>query len=45
MDTVAVWLTDIVFFPPSFLQDCVMHCYVRQMLSVTHYVFTLFLVS
>jgi hypothetical protein len=43
MDIVAVWLIDIVFFP--FLQDYVMHYYVSHTLSVTHYLFILFLVS
>jgi hypothetical protein len=37
-----VWLIDIVF---SFLQDYGMHCYVGHALSVTQYLFTLFLVS
>jgi hypothetical protein len=41
MDIVAVWLID--FF--SFLQDCGMHGYVGHTLPVTHYLFTLFLVS
>jgi hypothetical protein len=42
MDIVAVWLIDS-FFP--FLQDYGMHCYVGHTLSVTQYLFILFLVS